>query len=59
MELLKAAASAVSGPGFNLQMFFGRLAQPGGIIHWEIAEFMLRESWYRPSIVVAKPEFTA
>ena len=39
-------------------MFFGRLAQPGGIIYWEIAEFMLRRTWYRPSIVVAKPEFT-
>ena len=57
LEVLAAAAAAASGPGFNLRIFFGRLARLGGVIDWEIAEFLLRESWYRPPVAVTEPDF--
>jgi hypothetical protein len=57
LEVLLAAASAVNGPGFSLRTFFGGLARFGGIIAWEMAELLLRESWYRPPVVVSEPRF--
>ena len=55
LEVLLAVAKAVRGPGFNLRTFFGGLAGFAGIIDWEIAEMLLRESWYRPPVVVPEP----
>ena len=57
LEMLTDAAAAASGPGFNPRTFFGSLARFGGVIDWEIAEFLLRESWYRPPVVVPEPQF--
>jgi hypothetical protein len=57
LTLLAAAATAATGPGFNPPIFFGPLARFGGVINWEIAEFLLRESWYRPPVVVTEPDF--
>ena len=57
LEVLLAAAAAVNGPGFGLRTFFLGLARFGGILEWEIAELLLRESWYRPPVVVPEPQF--
>ena len=56
LEVLLAAATAVRGPGFSLRTFFGELARFAGILDWEIAEMLLRDSWHRPPVVVAEPQ---
>ncbi|MFE9690600.1 hypothetical protein [Micromonospora sp. NPDC005806] len=54
-ELIDAASAALIRPGFDLGTFFGNLARFGGVVDFEVAELMLRESWYRPPAVMADP----
>jgi hypothetical protein len=45
-----AAAAFRSGSGFDPFTFFGRLADPGGTIDWEVANFALQQSWTELSV---------
>lgn len=50
--LIARAFAAASGSGFTREAFFGTSARFGGIIDFELAELLLRESWYRPPLVL-------
>ena len=52
--LIARALAAASGSGFTREAFFGTSARFGGIIDFELAELLLRESWYRPPLVLTQ-----
>ncbi|TBT82592.1 hypothetical protein ET989_13970 [Propioniciclava sinopodophylli] len=41
--------------GFKPEQFFGRLARFGGLIDWDVAESMLRDSWHRRPVPTVAP----
>ena len=56
LQLIARAFSGARGSGFTRETFFGESARFGGIIDFELAELLLRESWYRPPLVLHRTD---
>lgn len=50
VDSVTRAAEGTIGVGFDPRRFFGTLARAGGILDWELADFLLRQSWYQTAV---------
>lgn len=53
---LLTVADASDGYGFSPQRFFGSLAQVGGFLDWELAEWFLEQSWRAMPVATSSRE---